>query len=133
MALFALHRGVSPEKREAILVILNLLNGIVPTKNGVAPRAVRAHFPLVNIGVAILTILPHIREYRLYVALRALHFLVHAAQRIVRSVVIEFGDRANGAPARSSVAVLARNRERSVRTTSAHPLWSGYGSARRRP
>jgi len=60
MALFALHRGVSAQKREAILVILNLLNGIVPTKNGVATRAVRAHFPLVNIGVAILTFLPHL-------------------------------------------------------------------------
>jgi hypothetical protein len=31
------------------------------------------------------------------------------------------------------VAILARNGKRSVRTTSAHPLWSGYGSARRRP
>ena len=79
MAILALHRGVSAEKREAILVILNLLNGIVPTKNGVTLRAIRAHLALVNIGVAILTILPHIREYRLYVALRALHFLVHAA------------------------------------------------------
>jgi len=118
VAILALHRGVSAEKRETILVILNLLNGIVPTKNGVTLRAIRAHFALVNIGVAILTILPHIREYRFYVALRALHFLVHAAQRIVRFVVIEFGDRANGAPARSGVAVLARNRERSVRTTS---------------
>ena len=79
MAILALHRGVSAEKRETILVILNLLNGIVPTKNGVTLRAIRAHFALVNIGVAILTILPHIREYRFYVALRALHFLVHAA------------------------------------------------------
>ena len=133
MAILALHRGVSAEKREAILVILNLLNGIVPTKNGVTLRAIRTHLALVNIGVAILTILPHIREYRFYVALRTLHFLVHAAQRIVRSVVIEFGDRANGAPARSSVAVLARNRERSVRTTSAALLTIRKRSACRRP
>src|SRR5437016_9846932 len=80
VAVLALHGGVSAEKREAILVILNLLNGIVPTKNRVTLRAIRAHLALVNIGVAILTILPHIREYRLYVALRALHFLVHAAR-----------------------------------------------------
>ena len=133
MAILALHRGVSAEKREAILVILNLLNGIVPTKNGVTLRAIRAHLALVNIGVAILTILPHIREYRFYVALYALHSLVHAAQRIVRFVVIEFGDRANGAPARSGVAVLARNRERSVRTTSAALLTVRKRSARRRP
>ena len=132
MAILALHRGVSAEKREAILVILNLLNGIVPTKNGVTLRAIRAHLALVNVGVAILTILPHIREYRFYVALRALHLLVHAAQRIVRFVVIEFGDRANGAPARSGVAVLARNRERSVRTTSAALLTVRKRSARGR-
>jgi len=92
-------------------------------------RAIRAHLALVNIGVAILTILPHIREYRLYVALCALHLLVHAAQRIVRFVVIEFGDSANGAPARSGVAVLTRNRQRSVRTTSAALLTSRERSA----
>ena len=133
MAILALHRGVSAEKREAILVILNLLNGIVPTKNRVTLRAIRAHLALVNIGMAILTILPHIREYRFYVALRALHFLVHAAQRIVRFGVIEFGDRANGAPARSGVTVLARNRERSVRTTRAALLTIRKRSACRRP
>src|SRR5258706_16160152 len=122
MALFALHRGVSPEKREAILVILNLLNGIVPTKNGVAPRAVRAHFPLVNIGVAILTILAHICEDRFYVALRALNFLVHAAQWITRFIVIEFRDGADGAPACGGVAVLPGDGQRSGRTTRGLPL-----------
>jgi len=132
MAVLALHRGVSAEKREAILVILDLLYGIVPTKNRVALRAVRAHFALVNIGVAILTILAHICEYRFYVALRALHFLVHAAQWIVRFVVIEFRDRANRPPARSGVAVLAGNGERSVRTASGLPLRCGRRSARRR-
>src|ERR1700731_4389885 len=105
-ALLALHRGVSAEKREAILVILNLLNGIVPTENRVALRAVRAHFPLVNIGVGILTILASVREYRLYVALCAFNFLVHAAQRILCFVVIEFRDGADGTPASGGVAVL---------------------------
>ena len=131
MALFALHRGVSAQKREAILVILNLLNGIVPTKNAVAPCAVRAHFPLVNIGVAILTSLAHICEDWLYVALRALNFIVHAAQWITRFVVIEFRDRADGAPACGGVAVLAGNGKRSVRTTSGLPL--RCRSARCRP
>ena len=132
MALFALHRGVSAQKREAILVILNLLNGIVPTKNGVAPRAVRAHFPLVNIGVAILTILAHICEDRFYVALRALNFLVHAAQWITRFVVIEFRDGADGTPACGGVAVLAGNGKRSVRTTSGLPLRCGCARCRPR-
>jgi hypothetical protein len=110
-----------------------LLNGIVPTENRVALRAVRAHFPLVNIGVAILTILANVREYRFYVALRAFNFLVHAAQRILCFVVIKFRDGADGAPASGGVAVLAGNGERSVRTTSGLSLGCGCGSARCRP
>ena len=133
VAVLALHRGVCAEKRKAILVILNLLNGIVPTKNRVALRAVRPHFPLVNISVAILTVLAHVCKYRFYVALRALNFLVHAAQWIPCFIVIKFRDGADGAPASSGVAVLAGNGERSVRTTSGLPLRCGYGSARCRP
>ena len=130
VAVLALHRGVSAEKREAILVIFNLLNGIIPAENRVALRAVRAHFPLVNVGVAILTIFAYVREYRFYVALRALNFLMHAAERISCFIVIKFRDGADGAPASSGVAVLAGNGERSVGTTSGLPLWCGHGSAR---
>jgi len=130
VAVLALHRGVSAEKREAILVIFDLLNGIIPTENRVALRAVRAHFPLVNIGVAILTVLAHVREYRFYVALRALNFLMHAAERISCFIVIKFRNGADGAPASSGVAVFAGNGERSVGTTSRLPLWCGHGSAR---
>ena len=114
-------------------MILNLLYGIVPTENRVALRAVRAHFALVNIGVAILTVLAHVCEYRLYVALRALNSLVHAAQRILCFVVIKFRDGANGAPARGGVAVLAGNGERSVRTAGGFPLRCGHGRACCRP
>ena len=130
VAVLALHRGVSAEKREAILVIFNLLNGIIPAENRVALRAVRAHFPLVNVGVAILTIFAYVREYRFYVALRALNFLMHAAQRISCFIVIKFRDGADGAPARGGVAVLAGNGERSVRTARGLPLRCGHGRAR---
>jgi len=130
MTVLALHRGVSAEEREAILVILDLLDGIVPTKNGVALRAVRAHFALVNIGVAILTILANIREYRFYVALRALNFLMHAAQWVVRFIVIEFRNGTDGAPTRGGVAVFAGNGEGSVRTASGLPLRCGCRGAR---
>ena len=132
MAVLALHRGVSAKKREAILVIFDLLNGIVPTENRVALRTVRAHFPLVNIGVAILTVLAHVREYRFYVALRALNFLMHAAERISCFIVIKFRNGADGAPASSGVAVLAGNGERSVRTTRGLPLWHGSARCRTR-
>jgi len=68
-----------------------------------ALRAIRAHLPLVNVRVALFTILAHICEHRLEVALRALNFLVHLAQRIAGLVVIEFRNRTNGAPARSGL------------------------------
>ena len=122
VAVLALHRGVRAEQRKAILVILYPLDGNFPAPHGMALRAIRAHLPLVNVRVALFTILAHICEHRLEVALRALNFLVHLAQRIAGLVVIEFRNRTNGAPARSGVAILARNGQRSVRTTSGHPL-----------
>jgi hypothetical protein len=109
VAIFALHRGVRAEQRKTILVILDLLYRNIPAQHGVALRAIRAHLPLVNVRVAFFTILAYIGEYRLDVALRALHFFVHAPQRITRLVVIEFGNRANGLPACGGVTVLARN------------------------
>ena len=122
VAVLALHGGVSAEKREAILVILNLLNGIVPTENRVALRAVRAHFPLVNVGVAVLAILADVGKDWLGVALHALHFFVHAAKRIFGVVVIEFRHGLDRTPTRSGVTVLAWNRERPVRTLASLPL-----------
>jgi len=133
VAVLALHRGVRAEQRKTILVVLYPLDGNIPAPHGVALRAIRAHLPLVNVRVALFAILAHIGEHRLEMALRALNFLVHLAQRIAGFVVIEFRNRTDRAPARSGVAILARNGERSVRTTGSHPLWFGYGSACRRP
>jgi hypothetical protein len=89
VAILALHCGVSPEKWEAILVFFNLLDGHIPSEDGVALRAIRTHLPPVNIGVTILTVLARVREYRLDVALGALHLLVHTAKWILSLVVIE--------------------------------------------
>lgn len=66
-------------------------------------------------------------------ALRTSHALVHAAQRILGGVVIEFGDGADRLPAAKRVTVLARNAQASVRTArvggrlrlSAHRLSAG--------
>jgi hypothetical protein len=56
-----------------------------------------------------------------------LHLFVHAAERILGLIVVELGNGANGTPARSRVAVLARNRKWAVRTPSRLPLgrWDG--------
>jgi hypothetical protein len=129
---FALHRGVSSQQRKTILVILHLLDGNIPALNGVALRAVRAHFSLVNVSVAVLAILADVSEYRLDVALRALDFFMHAAKRILGLVVIELRHRADRPPTRSVVTVLTWNRERPVRTTARLPL-RGKRSTSSRP
>lgn len=118
MAILALHGGVSSQQREAILVIFHLLHGAIPALNGVALRAVRAHFSLVNVGVAVLAILTDVGKDWFAVALDALHFLVHAAKRILGLAVIELRHRADRAPTSRVVTVLARNRKRPVRTSA---------------
>ena len=64
--------------------------------------------------MAIGTVFAYVGEDRLDVALRAFHLLVHAAQRIRGFVVVEFRHRADGAPTCSSVAVFARDGERTM-------------------
>ena len=114
MAFIALHRGVSPEKRKPVLVIAHLLDRDIPALHGVASRAVRTHLAAMDVRVAIGAVLANVCEYWLNVALRALHFFVHAAERVFRLVVIEFGDRADRTPTCRRVAVFARYVQRSV-------------------
>jgi hypothetical protein len=68
VAILALHGGVSTQQREAILVIFHCLDGNVPALNRVALCAVRAHFPLVDVVMTILTILADVGEHGLDVA-----------------------------------------------------------------
>jgi hypothetical protein len=107
MAVLALYGRVSPKQREAILVILYLLDRNAPSLHGMALSAIRAHLPLVDIGVTVLTLLASVSKHRLDVALRALNFFVHAAQRILRFVVVELRNTADGAPSTGGVAVFA--------------------------
>jgi hypothetical protein len=72
--------------------------------------------------VTILAVFAHVGEHGLDVALRALHFFVHAAQRILGFVVVELRNSADGAPTRGSVAVFARNIQGAMRTSSGLPL-----------
>jgi hypothetical protein len=98
------------EQGKPILVIFYLLYCNVPSLDGMAIRAIRAHLSLVHVGVAILAILSRIGEDRFHVALRALHFFVHATQWILGLAVIEFGNSTDRPPTRRGVAIFARNR-----------------------
>ncbi|HKV63102.1 MAG TPA: hypothetical protein VJO16_14400 [Candidatus Acidoferrum sp.] len=109
MAILALHCGVRPQKREAILVILDLLDSNIPTLDRVTLGAVRAHLALMHVGMAVLAILAHVREDWFYMALCTLHFFVHAAQWVFGVVVIELWRGFNRLPTGRGVAVLTRN------------------------
>lgn len=116
MTFLALDYRVRAEQRKSIEVLLNRLDRHLPSENRVALRAVRAELSAVYVGVTIGAILANVRENRLGVTARAGYFFVHAAKRIPRGVVIEFGDGANGNPACVRVAVFARYVEGTVRT-----------------
>ena len=128
MAIIALQRRVGSQQRKPVLVIFYLLNGNIPALHRVALRAIRAHFALVHVGVAVLAVLRHISENRFDVAQHALHFFMHSAQGIFRFIVIEFRNCLDGTPSCSGVAVLTWDRERAVRTTGSLPLRIGNRS-----
>jgi len=117
VALIAIQGGMRANEREAIQVLIDLLDRNVPSLDGVALLAIGAHLALVNVGVAIGALLADVREDRLGVALNAAHAFVHATQGILGCVVIEFGNRADRLPSADRVTVLARNAEASVGTT----------------
>ncbi len=118
MALVALQDGVRAEQRKPVEVILNRLHRRLPAQNRVAPGTVVAKLRAVNIRVTIGAVLAHVGEHRPGVASRAGYFFVHAAQRVARRVVVEFGNGANGNPACARVAIFARNGEGTVRTSA---------------
>jgi len=78
----------------------------------------------VNVGVAVLTALADVGEDGLDVTFGARDRRVHAPQRILGLVVVEFGDGADRFPRVGGVAVLARNAQipvRAVRTRDLRP------------
>lgn len=104
-------------------MVLYLLDGGVPALHCVALRAVRAHPPVMHVGVAVLAVLSHVRENRFHMALRALDFFMHAAQRIPSGVVIEFRVRLDRAPRFRRVAIFAREgQRRAMRTGCTRPV-----------
>jgi len=88
----AVHRGVRADQWKTIDVLVDLLNRNIPALYGVALLAVSAHLPLVNVRVAVRALGAHVREDQLGVALRTAQALMHAAQGILRGVVIKFGN-----------------------------------------
>ena len=68
MAAVALQRCVRADQRKPVLMIPKSLKRDLPALRGMAPFAIGAHLPPVDIGVAVSTPCPGIREHRLRVA-----------------------------------------------------------------
>src|SRR5258708_9251274 len=74
VTLLARDSRVRAEKGKAVLVILNLLRGNLPTEYGVTLCAVRAHFAAGNICVTILAGFSALPAPGVYITTPALHF-----------------------------------------------------------
>ena len=75
----AVYGSVRPSQREAVVMLLNLLDGDIPSTDRVALLAVRSQLPIVNVGVTILAVLSNVGENRPDVTFSATHRLMHAA------------------------------------------------------
>jgi len=89
----------------------------LPTAHCMTLRAIRAKFSEVNVGVTVRAVLAHIGEHFLHMALCAGNFFVHTAQGITGFIVVEFRIGTDGPPPRVNVAVVACQRERTMRTS----------------
>ena len=115
MARLTVDSRVCPDQREAVLVIANRCNGNIPALDGMARLTICSELSPVNIRVAVRALLSHICKNEFHMALRALHFFVHSAQRIARLVVVKFRNTADGLPTEGSVAVFTGDVDRAVR------------------
>lgn len=116
MTVRAVQAGVSTNQGKPIFVFPDPLNDETPALHGMTLLAVGAHLTAMDIGMAIGAVRARIRKHRLGVTLGAGHALMQTAERVLRSVVIEFRNRADGLPSRRGVAVLTGNTEVTVRT-----------------
>jgi hypothetical protein len=110
------HSGVRSDEREAVLVLIDVVNGDLPSRVAMAHIALRPVLAPVDIGVAILALLAYVGEYQVGMTVRAASFAVHAAQREPCLLVIKLRNRPDRLPALGAVAVLTGDTQASVRT-----------------
>ena len=98
---------MSARQRKAIVVLLHVPNGNLPSANGMALLAVCSQLALVNVGMAVLAALSNAGKYRPDVTLGAGDGLVNASQGIFGLTMVEFRNGADRSPRIGCVAILA--------------------------
>lgn len=116
VARVAIHHGVRPDQREAVLVLINVVDGDLPTRVAVARITLRGVPAAMDIGVAVLALVMRLGEDQIGMAFRAADFGVQTTQREARFSMIELRDCADRLPSDCRVAVLAGDIQFSVRT-----------------
>ena len=107
---------MSADERKAILMLIDGVNGHLPSGDLVAELALRAISAAVNVGMAVLTIGADVCENRVDVTSLAAHAAVQTEQRKTGLGVIEIGLFTNRSPLRNRVALSAGDLERTMRT-----------------
>ena len=109
VARIAIHHRVRPNQREAILVLIDVVDRNLPPGVAVARVALRSIPPPVDIGVAVLALVVRLGEDQVGMAIRAADFRMHPAQRKTCFGVIKLRNGSNRLPSLGRVAILARN------------------------
>ena len=107
----AIHPRVRSNQREAVLVLIDVVNGNLPTIGVVAEVALGAILAAMQIGVAVLALDGGVAEIEVLVAVGALHFGVPATQRKLGFRMVEFKFGAQRLPALCVVTLLASDLE----------------------
>lgn len=116
MAVVALQRGVSADKRKTVQMVADGIDIHLPAVNGVAVLACRAKLPPMDVSVAISALLTDVSKDFLHMARITCDILVKAAERILCfTVVVELHCLPKGRPTCCRMAVLAGDGERPVR------------------
>lgn len=128
----AVQRRMRPQEREAILVVLHVLNRDAPALHRVAFLAAASKLSAVQVRMAIHAFRSNAREDRIRVAGIAIQLCVRATEWERRFLVAEFGKAADRLPPRLRMAALAAKLEipvRAARGSALRRLRAPYGRA----
>jgi hypothetical protein len=113
-----IQRCVGAHQGKTVLVLVDLLRGNLPALYAVALLTTGAELTLVDIRVAIGALVTYIRKYRFDVALGAGDSLMQPTQRVPGLIVVKFRRVSDRLPSAKGVAILTRDIQAAVRTSS---------------
>jgi hypothetical protein len=102
-------RRVRPDKREAVLMLIDVVDRHLPSGVPMADVTLRRVLSAMNVRVTILALISNFGEYQVGVAVLATNALMHPTQSEAGRPMIELQNVAKGFPTLGSMAILARD------------------------